>query len=601
MSTLPPPNTTAPLIRLLRYGHAFRARIWLATLFSILNKIFDLAPPVLIGTAVDIVVNQEDSILASFGFPDVRTQLLILAFSTLIIWGLESLFEYLLKIYWRNLAQSIQHALRLDGYSHIQKLELAYFEERSTGGLMAILNDDVNQLERFLDMGANEIIQFLTTVITVGGMFIYLTPSVAWMALLPMPFVFFGSWVFQKRIAPRYVAVREQVSILNGYLSNNLGGMATIKSYTAEAYELGRIEQESYVYQEKNEHAIALSAAFVPVIRMIIAVGFSAILVGAGLLAVDGQLNVGAYSILVFMTQRLLWPLTRLGETLDQYQRAMASTNRMMDLLHTVPTILDGPQTLPTPQVQGEVIFDHVSFNYERRAAVLRDLSLNVPAGDTIALVGATGSGKSTVVKLLLRFYEAQAGRILLDGRDIRDLRLHDLRKAIGFVSQDVYLFHGTVYENIAYGSFGASMEDVISAAKVAEAHEFITELPDGYETIVGERGQKLSGGQRQRISIARAVLKNPPVLVLDEATSAVDNETEAAIQRSLERITVGRTTIVIAHRLSTIRNAHRIYVMDKGELREQGSHEELVAQNGIYASLWRVQTGEKELAVNKV
>lgn len=587
-------TNASPLVRLLRYGRPFRTRIWLATLFSILNKVFDLAPPVLIGTAVDIVVNQEDSIIASFGFPDVRTQLLILALSTLIIWALESLFEYLLKIYWRNLAQSIQHALRLDGYGHIQKLELAYFEERSTGGMMAILNDDVNQLERFLDIGANELIQFLTTVITVGGMFIYLTPSVAWMALLPMPFVFFGSWVFQKRIAPRYIAVREQVSILNSFLANNLGGIATIKSYTAEQYELGRIERESHVYQAKNEHAIALSAAFVPVIRMIIALGFSAIMVGAGLIAVEGQLNVGAYSILVFMTQRLLWPLTRLGETLDQYQRAMASTSRMLDLLQTVPTILDGPQTLPTPQVRGEVVFDQVSFNYERRAAVIRNLSLHVPAGDTIALVGATGSGKSTVVKLLLRFYEAQSGRILLDGQDIRSLRLHDLRKAVGFVSQDVYLFHGTVYENIAYGSFGASMEDVIAAAKVAEAHDFIMELPDEYETIVGERGQKLSGGQRQRISIARAVLKNPPVLVLDEATSAVDNETEAAIQRSLERITVGRTTIVIAHRLSTIRNAHCIYVMDKGELREQGTHDELVVHNGLYASLWRVQTGER-------
>ncbi|MDA0242296.1 MAG: ABC transporter ATP-binding protein [Chloroflexi bacterium] len=587
-------TNASPLVRLLRYGRPFRTRIWLATLFSILNKVFDLAPPVLIGTAVDIVVNQEDSIIANFGFPDVRTQLLILALSTLIIWALESLFEYLLKIYWRNLAQSIQHALRLDGYGHIQKLELAYFEERSTGGMMAILNDDVNQLERFLDIGANELIQFLTTVITVGGMFIYLTPSVAWMALLPMPFVFFGSWLFQKRIAPRYIAVREQVSILNSFLANNLGGIATIKSYTAEQYELGRIERESHVYQAKNEHAIALSAAFVPVIRMIIALGFSAIMVGAGLIAVEGQLNVGAYSILVFMTQRLLWPLTRLGETLDQYQRAMASTSRMLDLLQTVPTILDGPQTLPTPQVRGEVIFDQVSFNYERRAAVIRNLSLHVPAGDTIALVGATGSGKSTVVKLLLRFYEAQSGRILLDGQDIRSLRLHDLRKAVGFVSQDVYLFHGTVYENIAYGSFGASMEDVIAAAKVAEAHDFIMELPDEYETIVGERGQKLSGGQRQRISIARAVLKNPPVLVLDEATSAVDNETEAAIQRSLERITVGRTTIVIAHRLSTIRNAHCIYVMDKGELREQGTHDELVVHNGLYASLWRVQTGER-------
>lgn len=584
-----------PLLRLLKYGRVYRGRMIWAVICSIMNKIFDLAPPVLIGTAVDIVVNQEQSILATYGFPEVRTQLFILAGATLVIWSLESMFEYFLKILWRNLAQSVQHDLRLDAYGHIQNLDMAYFEDQSTGGLMSVLNDDINQLERFLDIGANDLIQFLTTVITVGGMFIYLTPSVAWMAILPMPFVFLGSWWFQKRIAPRYLAMREQVSVLNGYLSNNISGIATIKSYTAEAYESERIKDESNVYREKNESAIALSAAFVPVIRMIIAVGFSAIMIGAGLLATEGSLNVGAYSVLVFMSQRLLWPLTRLGETLDQYQRAMASTNRVIDLLQIPPQITDGPQNLPTTQVKGEVVFENVAFNYGNGQRVLHDLSFRAPAGETIAFVGATGSGKSTVVKLLLRFYDIQKGNITLDGRDIRELALHDLRKAVGFVSQDVYLFHGTVYENIAYGSFGASMDDVVAAAKVAEAHEFIQQLPDGYETIVGERGQKLSGGQRQRISIARAVLKDPPVLVLDEATSAVDNETEAAIQRSLERIIVGRTTIVIAHRLSTIRNADMIYVLEKGNLVESGKHEELVEHDGIYANLWRVQTGEKD------
>lgn len=584
-----------PLLRLLKYGRVYRGRMIWAVICSIMNKIFDLAPPVLIGTAVDIVVNQEQSILATYGFPEVRTQLFILAGATLVIWSLESMFEYFLKILWRNLAQSVQHDLRLDAYGHIQNLDMAYFEDQSTGGLMSVLNDDINQLERFLDIGANDLIQFLTTVITVGGMFIYLTPSVAWMAILPMPFVFLGSWWFQKRIAPRYLAMREQVSVLNGYLSNNISGIATIKSYTAEAYESERIKDESNVYREKNESAIALSAAFVPVIRMIIAVGFSAIMIGAGLLATEGSLNVGAYSVLVFMSQRLLWPLTRLGETLDQYQRAMASTNRVIDLLQIPPQITDGPQNLPTTQVKGEVVFENVAFNYGNGQRVLHDLSFRAPAGETIAFVGATGSGKSTVVKLLLRFYDIQKGNITLDGRDIRELALHDLRKAVGFVSQDVYLFHGTVYENIAYGSFGASMDDVVAAAKVAEAHEFIQQLPDGYETIVGERGQKLSGGQRQRISIARAVLKDPPVLVLDEATSAVDNETEAAIQRSLERIIVGRTTIVIAHRLSTIRNADMIYVLEKGNLVESGNHEELVEHDGIYANLWRVQTGEKD------
>lgn len=604
-----------PMLRLFSYARPHRRQIWLATLFSILNKVFDLAPPVLIGTAVDVVVQQEDSFIAGLGFPDVNTQLWLLAVVTVIIWALESLFQYLYEVYWRNLAQVLQHDLRLDSYDHVQKLELAYFEDRSTGGLMAVLNDDINQLERFLDIGANEVIQVITTVLVIGAIFIGLAPTVAWMALLPMPFVFWGSLRFQKQLAPRYTAVREQVSVLNGQLSNNLSGIATIKSFTAEAHETERVRIASQEYQARNRAAIRLSSAFVPLIRMVIVIGFTTILVFGGQLAFQGALNVGAYSVLVFMTQRLLWPLTRLGSTLDMYQRAMASTTRAMNLLDTQPQIVDGARQLPGTVARGVVSFEDVSFEYayqygSGRSAngrssngdssngremprVLHNLSLHIPAGDTIAIVGSTGSGKTTVVKLLLRFYDVQQGRITLDGVDIRELKLAELRRAIGFVSQDVFLFHGTVRENIAYGTFDAPLEAIVAAAKVAEAHDFIMQLPDGYDTIVGERGQKLSGGQRQRLSIARAVLKDPPVLILDEATSAVDNETEAAIQRSMERIIVGRTTIVIAHRLSTVRHAHRIFVLENGELREQGRHEELVAQNGIYANLWRVQTGE--------
>jgi len=585
-------KTTHPLHRLLQYARPYQKTIGLATLYSILNKVFDLAPPVLIGWAVDVVINPNTSFLVNWGIQGAFNQLLLLSILSLIIWSLESVFEYAYKILWRNLAQTLQHDLRLEAYGHLQELELAYFEERSSGSLMSILNDDINQLERFLDIGANEIIQVITTVIVIGAAFFILAPTVAWWAMLPMPFIVWGSVWFQKLLAPRYADVREKVSLLNGQLANNLGGITTIKSFTAEQYEIQRITDHSEAYRQSNKRAITLSSAYVPVIRSLILFGFIATLLLGGLQVTSGQLAVGTYSVLVFITQRLLWPLTRLGDTFDQYQRAMASVNRVMNLLDTPIEIHPGDIPLPLSAVQGEIEFQNIYFSYQNRYPVIQDLSLKIPAGKTIAIVGSTGSGKSTLVKLLLRLYEVNAGVITLDGIELDRLRLGDLRQAIGLVSQDVFLFHGTVAENIAYGTFDASLTDIIAAAKVAEADEFINDLPLGYDTIVGERGQKLSGGQRQRIAIARAVLKNPPILILDEATSAVDNETEAAIQRSLEKITKNRTTIAIAHRLSTVRNADCIYVMEQGKLVESGTHENLLEAPGIYAGLWRVQSG---------
>ncbi len=583
-----------PLQRLSNYGVVYRKQIWQAAICSILNKVFDLAPPVLIGTAVDVVVKKQDSVIARLGITDIFGQFLILAFFTVIVWVLESVFEYAYKRLWRNLSQQIQHNLRLDAYNHLQELELAYFEERSTGGLMSILSDDINQLERFLDGGASDIIQVVATVLIIGTGFLIVAPSVAWLAMLPIPFIIWGSFAFRKLLESRYADVRSKVGFLNSRLSNNISGITTIKSFTAEEYESARVAADSEAYKKSNAQAIKLSAAFVPLIRMLILAGFTVLLVFGGMAAVNGKISVGTYSILVFITQLLLWPLTRLGETFDLYQRAMASTNRVMDLLDTPITIHTGDTRVSPEKVRGEVELKNITFAYKDRFPIIKNVSLHIPAGKTIAVVGSTGSGKSTLVKLLLRLYEIQSGTITLDGINIQQLNIRDLRSCIGLVSQDVFLFHGTVAENIAYGTFNATDREIKMAAKVAEAHEFITSLPEGYETIVGERGQKLSGGQRQRIAIARAILKDPPILILDEATSAVDNETEAAIQRSLERITVNRTTIAIAHRLSTIRNADQIYVMEHGQFIESGIHEQLLEKQGAYAKLWRVQSGLK-------
>ncbi|MGB6016239.1 MAG: ABC transporter ATP-binding protein [Nodosilinea sp.] len=581
-----------PLQRLMRYGRSYRPQIWGAIANSILNTIFDLAPPYLIGIAIDVVTNNESSLIARTGITSISGQLAVLSALTFLVWSLESLTQYIYATLWRTLAQNLQHDMRIDTYSHLQSQDLSYFEDRSTGDLLSILNDDINQLERFLNTGVHNLLRFFTTVIWVGTTFLVLAPGVSWFAMLPIPFVLWGSIAFQRRLAPRYAQVRDKAGLISGRLANNLSGIATIKSFTAEGYEYDRVTQDSDAYRYANRRAIALSAAFIPLIRIVILVGFTAMLFLGGMAVADGTLSAGTYGFMVFIVQRLLWPFTQLSEIMDEYQRAMASVRRVMGILDTPVELIPGRNPLPVEQVKGDVRFENVTFAYRDRQPVLKNLSLHIPAGQSIGVVGATGSGKSTLVKLLLRFYEPQQGRILVDGQGIQDLLPQDLRRCIGLVSQDVFLFSGTVAENIAYGSFDATPEEILHAAKLAEAHEFIAQLPQGYDTIVGERGQKLSGGQRQRLAIARAILKDPPILVLDEATSAVDNETEAAIQRSLAVITQGRTTLAIAHRLSTIRHSHRIYVMAHGEIVEQGRHEELLELNGIYASLWRVQSG---------
>jgi ATP-binding cassette subfamily B protein len=586
-------SSFSALARLLRYARGYRRQIIAATTCSIINKLFDIAPEILIGVAIDVVVNQEESFVAGLGFETAQEQITILAVLTFFIWAGESLFEYLFQILWRNLAQRLQSDLRQDAYEHAQRLDMSFFEARSSGQLVATMNDDVNQLERFLDGGANAMIQVVVTVVAVGAVFFVLSPIIALLAFTPIPLIIWGAFYFQRKAGPLYADVREKVGDLSSRLANNLGGIATIKSFTAEQREAARLKESSEAYVEANRRAIRISSAFIPVIRMAILAGFLATFTVGGMMALEGSLNVGAYGVLVFLTQRLLWPLTGLAEVIDLFERAMASTRRILDLLAEPVHVRDeAGQELEAP-VKGTVELHKVSFHYPSSGAGIRDISLTVPAGHTLALVGATGSGKSTLIKLLLRFYDPSHGEIRIDGQPIRDISLKSLRGAIGLVSQDVYLFEGSIRENLAYGKPDASDAEIMEAAKTAEAWSFIEALPDGLATPVGERGVRLSGGQRQRLSLARALLKNPPILVLDEATSAVDNETEAAIQRSLKRIGHNRTVIMIAHRLSTIVDADTIAVVEGGKIVESGTHRELIEQDGAYAAQWRVQTGQ--------
>ena len=595
MAQAPIMGERGPLRRLMGHVAHRAATIRLAVLCSILNKIWDLAPPLLIGVAVDVVVTQEDSLLASMGVVDPWHQLLLLAAVTVAIWALESIFEYWYGVLWRNLAQSVQHDVRMATFERVLGHAPSWFDERRKGDLLAVLNDDVNQLERFLDKGANDLLQVGTTVIVVGAIFFAITWEVALLAFMPVPLILWGSFRYQRALEPKYLSVRDAAGDLNALLENDIGGMATIQSFTAEALEAARLTELSEAYRARNREAIRLSAGFVPLIRMAILVGFTGTLLLGGWFTLEGTLEVGAYSVLVFMTQRLLWPLTRLGETFDLYQRAMASTARILDLIEAPDSLIAGEVDPSLEEAMTSSLrLENVTFAHPGRETVLDGVDVEIGAQTTVGIVGSTGSGKTTLIRLLMRFIDPTEGAVTWCGHDLRSWSTQSLRSKMALVDQHVTLFPTSVMENIRYGRPGASDDDVEAAAKAAEADAFIRSFPEGYATMVGEGGHRLSGGQRQRLALARAVLKDAPVLILDEATSAVDNETEAAIQRSLHRVAEGRTTVIIAHRLSTVRHADRILVLDGGAVAEAGSHEALLAAEGLYHRLWSVQTGSR-------
>ncbi|WP_404352505.1 ABC transporter ATP-binding protein/permease [Phycicoccus jejuensis] len=591
-----PAPPTRPLAALWGRYRRHRGRFVLAVAVSTVNKVADVVPELLIGAAVDVVVRGDASFVGELlGVESRQAQLVWLAVVNAVVWVVESASEYVAALLFRGLSQAVEHDLRVDAYDHAQRLDLRWHEGRASGATLATVNDDVNQLERLLDVGFPAIWQTALNVVVVGVVFAVASWQLLLLAFLPIPVIVVASLRYQRVLEPYYLTVREGVARLSGVLSANLGGLATIKAFTAEARERDRVREASVAYRDANVETIRRSAAFVPLVRMAILAGFTCTLLVGGLSVLDGGLAVGLYSVLVFMTQRLLWPLTEVATVLDLYQRGRASTARILALLAVPVEVDEGEHELVRP-VRGELELRGVRAGYADGPDVLHGVDLRVPAGETHALVGTTGSGKSTILRLLLRFDDPRAGVVLVDGVDVRGLTWASLRGSIGYVAQEVHLFAGSVAENLEYSRPGATRAQLEQAVRHAAADDVVDRLPGGLDGEVGERGLTLSGGQRQRLALARALLREPAVLLLDEATSAVDTETEAAIQRSVREASAGRTALVVAHRLSTVRHADRIWVIDAGRVAESGTHDDLVASGGRYAALWAVQTGEAGL-----
>lgn len=585
-----------PMKRLFSFLVPYRRQLGKASASSFINKILDLMPPFLVGWIIDNLDGKAPGWMAEwFGISSIWGGAIFLSLGIIVIFGFESLFEWFYQLGFKKLAQQVQHDLRIEVYDHLQNREVAYFETSRTGNLMAILNDDVNQLERFLNTGFNDILQLGILVIFGSISLFTISPILALVGISAIPFIIFGSFFYQRLIAPRYTRMREAVGSLASRLENNISGIMVIKSFSAEKFEKARVEESSEEYKSANVSAIFLNAAYVPVIRMFIAFGFAGcMLLGSyWFLEGIGGLTLGALTFFGMMIQRLLWPMTRLGNIFDEFERARASIRRVFELKDSTNPLRESQGVFQPDRANGQIVLDELQFGYIEGQLILNGIDLTIEAGQTIGIAGTTGAGKTTLIKLLMRLYDPTSGEITLDGKALPDWNIDHLRKQIALVSQDTYLFHGTIAENIAYGVDSFDQEDIERVAKESQFHEYVMTLPEGYQTLVGERGIRLSGGQRQRLSIARALLKNAPILILDEATSSVDSETEKAIQQNLNRLVEGRTALIIAHRLSTIRQADRIIVLKDGLISESGSHESLLLDGGIYAGLWRVQLGE--------
>ncbi|WP_313691459.1 ABC transporter ATP-binding protein [Halorarum halobium] len=599
------------------YGRENWYQFTVGLVASVFARVLDLFPPLVLGVAIDALFNPETDISYAEATADLLPGITPAMLAGVIPAGRQGQFELSIALIalgffggaafhwsrnwgWNSFAQNIQHSIRVDTYNKMQRLNMDFFADKQTGEMMSILSNDVNRLERFLNDGMNSFFRLSVMVVAIAVILFSLNWQLALVALVPVPLIAFFTWKFIETIQPKYADVRSSVGAMNSRLENNLGGIQVIKTFNTENFESDRVDDVSMDYFDANWDAIETRIKFFPGLRVIAGIGFVLTFLVGGLWVFSGPpwfftgtLELGQFVIFITLTQRFIWPMAQFGQIINMYQRARASSSRIFGLMDEPSRITEDPDAEELVVGDGDVVYDDVTFGYDEAETIIEDVSFDVEGGETLALVGPTGAGKSTVLKLLLRMYDVNEGSITIDGQDLRDVTIPSLRRQVGYVSQETFMFYGTVKDNIAYGTFDADDEAIVEAAKAAEAHEFIRNLPDGYDTEIGERGVKLSGGQRQRLSIARAVLKDPEILILDEATSDVDTETEMLIQRSLDQLTEDRTTFAIAHRLSTIRDAEQILVLEDGRVAERGRHEELLEADGLYAHLWGVQAGE--------
>lgn len=512
-----------------------------------------------------------------------------------------ALFNYLSGIAMATIGQNAVYQLRNKLYRHIQTLDIGFFDRNRTGDLMSRVTSDVSMLQQLVSSGMMSIVTDLFTFVAVAAYMMWMDWKLTLVVLATFPLMILTTQFFSKRIRASFKKIQESVAEVTNHLQDTLSSIRLMKSFSTEEYETERFAVRSRSNMNANIAAVKLRSVYEPIIDLLIFAGLAVVLILGAKGTMDGELTVGTIVAFLAYLRLLQNPVRRFSRTLNTIQQSAAAYERIVEILETKPQIVEKEDALELRDVRGEVEFHQVSFAYHNGVPVLNDFNFKLEAGKITAIVGSSGAGKSTITHLITRFYDPQQGTITIDGHPLTDISLPSLRRQMGIVSQDIVLLNGTIRENIVYGKPHATDEEVEAAARAAHAHDFIMSFPLGYDSQIGERGVKLSGGQKQRLSIARAVLKDPRLIILDEATSSLDTESEKAIQDALVHLLANRTSLVIAHRLSTIQRADRIYVLDKGRILESGTHDSLLAKEGKYKQLYELQFPQKQTAVETV